>query len=74
MSVSLRTRKNAYLNAKSQLISINNADQPLRSKRMSGLCCDRLMQRGAGGIPQALNLVLDHQFPALEFDNLQIIC
>jgi hypothetical protein len=34
----------------------------------------RLMQRGAGGMPQALNLVLDHQLPALEFDNLQIIC
>jgi hypothetical protein len=32
------------------------------------------MQRRAGGMLQALNLVLDHQFPALEFDNLQIIC
>src|SRR5580698_4263286 len=32
-----------------------------------------LMQRLAGCLFQALNFVLHHQFPALQFDNLQVV-
>jgi hypothetical protein len=68
-----RKRENAYLQPqKSQPTGIDNAGRGDQSECQ--VCCDRLMQRGAGGMPQAFNLVLDHQFPALEFDNLQIIC
>src|ERR1700744_2183320 len=31
------------------------------------------MQRLAGCLFQALNFVLHHQFPALQFDNLQVV-
>src|SRR6201992_151335 len=31
------------------------------------------MQRLAGCLFQALDFVLDHQFPALQFDNLQVV-
>jgi hypothetical protein len=33
-----------------------------------------LVQRGVSGMPQPFNLVLHHQFPALELDYLQIVC
>jgi hypothetical protein len=28
---------------------------------------------GSGALPQPLDLVLDHQFPALQLDNLQVV-
>jgi hypothetical protein len=34
----------------------------------------QLMQRFAHGMSQPFDLVLDHQFSALQFDNLQIVC
>jgi hypothetical protein len=38
------------------------------------LLASRLVQRGVGGILQPFNLVLYHQLPALELNNLQIVC
>jgi hypothetical protein len=32
-----------------------------------------LVQRFAGGMPQPLYFVLNHQFPALQFENLQVV-
>jgi hypothetical protein len=33
-----------------------------------------LVQRFTRGVSQPLDLVLDHQFSAFQFDNLQIVC
>jgi hypothetical protein len=41
---------------------------------LCGACADPLMQGLACGMFQPLDLVLDHQFPALQLDNLQIVC
>src|SRR6476661_5652231 len=49
-------------------------DRPL-SQALTALLTDTaLVHRFAGGVLQPLDLVLDHQFPALEFDNLQVVC
>jgi hypothetical protein len=36
--------------------------------------CRSLVQGLARGMLQPLDLVLNHQFPALQLDNLQIVC
>jgi hypothetical protein len=45
-----------------------------RSRTMTATSlCWFLVQRFARGMLQPLDFVLNHQFPALQFDNLQVI-
>jgi hypothetical protein len=37
------------------------------------VCGSWLVQRFAGGMSQPLDFVLNHQFPALQFDNSQVV-
>jgi hypothetical protein len=41
---------------------------------ISVLCWVYLMEGFVGGMPQPLDLILDHQLAALQLDNLQVIC
>jgi hypothetical protein len=41
---------------------------------LGGAVCESwLVQRFAGGMSQPLDFVLNHQFPALQFDNSQVV-
>jgi hypothetical protein len=54
-------------------VNVAGVDRLLRLKEWVGSMLSRLVQRIGGGVFQPLDLVLDHQLPALEFGNLQII-
>jgi len=41
---------------------------------LESLLWEGLVDRFAGGMLQPLDLVLDHQFAALQLDNLQVVC
>jgi hypothetical protein len=67
-------RRSSVNNQRNKATGAFSADQRQQSKSVWWLPLLNLMQRGARGMLQTLDLVLDHQLAALEFDNLQIVC
>jgi hypothetical protein len=67
-------RRSPVNNQRNKPTGAFSADQRQQSKSVWWLPLLNLMQRGARGMLQTLDLVLDHQLAALEFDNLQIVC